>query len=108
MTNSRRYRVYRIDERTRKAVAAYRNTHNISTKNVLDGAVSESLPKVVAALQKAGFRMTKGQCRPVRWPVGDDEELLGALKVASSQTGIPASRLLLASLTLFTTKGGKR
>jgi hypothetical protein len=51
--------------------------------------------------------MNKSRVRPARWPVGDDEELLGALKVASKQCGgIPASKLLLAALYLQT-KGAK-
>ncbi len=108
MANSQRYRVYRIPEPLRKAIKAKREAHNVTTRDVLEGAVSESLPKVVAALHGVGFRMAKGPVRPVRWPVGDEEGLLGSLAVASKQTGIPASRLLLASVALFTQKGGKR
>lgn len=97
---SRKYRVYRIPESLRRAVKAKREAHNVPTKAVLDGAVSDALPKVVAALQSVGFRMTKSKLRPVRWPV--DAELLGTLAVASRQTGgIPASKLLAVSLALF-------
>ncbi len=102
---TRCYRVYRIDESVRKAVAAKRKSANVPTKAVLDAAVTDALPKIVKALNAVGLSMAKGKTRPVRWPV--DEELLGALKVASAQTGIPACRLLVATL-LLCKKGGAK
>jgi hypothetical protein len=100
MSNSRRYRVYRIPESLRKAVKTKVQSSGTNAKAVLDGAVSDGLPKVVAALQAVGFTMAKGKVRPIRWPV--DSELLGALRVASKQTGgISASKLLAVSLALF-------
>ena len=106
MATATTFRVYRINESLRKAVKAKREASGTNTKAVLDAAITESLPKVVAALQAVGFTMAKGKVRPARWPV--DSELLGALQVASKQTGgIPASKLLAVSLALFCQKGGK-
>jgi hypothetical protein len=105
MATATKFRVYRINESLRKAVRAKREAQNVPTKAVLDAAVTAALPKVVKALQSVGFGMSKGKVRPVRWPV--DLELLGALAVASKQVGgIPANKLLLASLVLFC-KGAK-
>lgn len=96
-----KYRVYRIPESLRKAVKAKREASGTNTKAILDGAISDALPKVLAALQSVGLRMTKSKIRPVRWPV--DDELLGALSVCSRQCGgaVSASKLLTISLALF-------
>lgn len=56
-TKSQKYRVYRIDEKTRKAVAACRKANNVPTRAVLESAVTGTLPKVVSALQAVGFSM---------------------------------------------------
>ena len=109
-TAIQKYRVYRISENLRKAVTTKRESQNVPTKAVLDAAVTACLPKVVKALQSISLG-PQSKARPVRWPV--DDELLGALRVASKQTGIPANRLLLASIAMLTqkktarAKGGK-
>jgi hypothetical protein len=97
------YRVYYPNESLRKSIRAKKELNGVNVKAVLDGAVSDSLPRIVAALQAVGFRMAKGKRRAARWPV--DDELLGALRVASKQTGIPANKLLTVSLALFCQKG---
>ena len=102
---TRKYRVYRPTEQLRKALVAKREACNVRTVDVLNGAVSESLPLVVQGIRDLGLWSGRSKKRPARWPV--DDELLGALRVASRQTGVPASKLLMASLTLFT-KGGKK
>lgn len=97
------YRVYRLPENLRKQVKMKREKANVNLQSVIEAATIESLPKIVAGLKglSLGF---DGKKRPARLPMTD--ATLGCLKVASKQTGIPASRLLLAALSL-TCKGGK-
>ena len=97
------YRVYRLPEDLRKRVKAKREKAGINLQSVIEAATTESLPKIVAALKANGLGFA-GQKRPARLPMTDTT--LGCLKVASKQTGIPASRLLLAAFSL-TCKGAK-
>jgi hypothetical protein len=92
-----------MTEDLRKRVRTKREKNSVSLRVVIETATSESLPKLVAQLKglHLGF---DGKRRPARLPMTD--ATIGCLKVASKQTGIPASRLLLASLSL-TCKGGK-
>ena len=97
------YRVYRLPEDLRKRVKAKREKAGVNLQAVIEAASLESLPKIVATLKglSLGF---DGKKQVARLPMTD--ATLGAFKVASKQTGIPASRLLLAALSL-TCKGGK-
>lgn len=97
------YRVYRLAENLRKQMKAKREKHNVTLQSVIEASATESLPKIVAALKTMGLGFD-GKKRPARLPMTDS--LLGAFKVASKQTGIPASRLLQAALAL-TCKGAK-
>ncbi len=97
------YRVYRLPDDLRKRVKAKREKANVTLQAVIEVASLESLPKIVATLKSMGLGFD-GKKRPARLPMTDS--LLGAFKVASKQTGIPASRLLQAALTL-TCKGAK-
>ena len=97
------YRVYRLPEELRKRVKAKREKMNVNLQSVIEAATTESLPKIVSTLKMMGLGFD-GKKRPARLPMTDS--LLAAFKVASKQTGIPASRLLLAALSL-TCKGGK-
>jgi hypothetical protein len=97
------YRVYRLPEDLRKRMTAKREKHNVTLQSVIEAATAESLPKIIATLKTMGLGFD-GKKRPARLPMTDS--LLGAFKVASRQTGIPASRLLQAALNL-TCKGGK-
>jgi hypothetical protein len=97
------YRVYRLPEDLRKRVKAKREKANVNLQSVIEAATTESLPKIVAGLKGLSLSFD-GKKRPARLPMTD--ATLGCLKVASKQTGIPASRLLLAALSL-TCKGGK-
>jgi hypothetical protein len=97
------YRVYRLPEDLRKRVKIKREKHNVTFQAVIEASTLESLPKIVATLKTIGFGFD-GKKRPARLPMTDSH--LDALKVASKQTGIPASRLLLAALAL-TCKGVK-
>ena len=100
-----KYRVYRIDESLRSAVTRKRTAENVTTKTILDTAVTACLPKLVKTITSVMKPQGKAT-RPCRWPV--DEELLGALRVASKVTGVPASRLLLASVAMLTQKKGAK
>ena len=105
MATKQTYRVYRISESLRKAIKTKREKHNVNTKAVLDAAVTETLPKIVKALHSVGLGMT-GKVRPTRWQV--DGNLLGALRVASKQTSVPASRLLVAAVTILCQRKGAK
>jgi hypothetical protein len=97
------YRVYRLPDDLRKRVKTKREKANVTLQAVIEAASLESLPKIVNTLKTMGLGFD-GKKRPARLPMTDS--LLGAFKVASKQTGIPASRLLQAALTL-TCKGAK-
>jgi hypothetical protein len=97
------YRVYRLPEELRKRVKMKREKANVTLQSVIEASATESLPKIVATLKTMGLGFD-GKKRPARLPMTDS--LLGAFKVASKQTGIPASRLLQAALVL-TCKGAK-
>ena len=97
------YRVYRLPDDLRKRVKAKREKAGINLQSVIEAATTESLPKIVATLKTMGLGFD-GKKRPARLPMTDS--LLASFKVASKQTGIPASRLLLAALSL-TCKGVK-
>jgi hypothetical protein len=97
------YRVYRLPDDLRKRVKAKREKANVTLQAVIEAASLESLPKIVNTLKTMGLGFD-GKKRPARLPMTDS--LLGAFKVASKQTGVPASRLLQAALTL-TCKGTK-
>jgi hypothetical protein len=97
------YRVYRLPDDLRKRVKAKREKHNVTLQSVIEAASLESLPKIVNTLKTMGLGFD-GKKRPARLPMTDS--LLGTFKVASKQTGIPASRLLQAALSL-TCKGAK-
>ena len=92
------YRVYYLPENLRKQLKAKREKHNITVQAVIEAATTESLPKIVATLKTMGLGFD-GKKQVARLPMTD--ATLGAFKVASKQTGIPASRLLLAALSLI-------
>ena len=97
------YRVYRLPEDLRKRVKAKREKANVTLQAVIEAASLESLPKIVATLKTMGLGFD-GKKQVARLPMTDS--LLGAFRVASKQTGVPASRLLQAALAL-TCKGSK-
>jgi hypothetical protein len=97
------YRVYRLPEPLRKQIRAKREKANVTLQAVIETASLESLPKIVSTLKTMGLGFD-GKKQVARLPMTDS--LLGAFKVASKQTGVPASRLLQAALTL-TCKGAK-
>jgi hypothetical protein len=103
-TREQVYRVYRLTEPLRKQMKAKREKFNATNAQVITAAIDEGLPKLVLELKKLGLTGIEGKKRPARLPMNDSN--LAALRQASKQTGIPASKLLLLSLAL-TTKGGK-
>lgn len=58
---------------------------------------TDCLPKLVVALRELGIR-GDGKTRPARFAMTASS--LRALKRASKQTGLPACRLLLASIAI--------
>ena len=97
------FRVHYLSPELKKRVKAKRERHNITLQELIEGPVTtEFLPKIVAGLtERLGFGFD-GKKQPARLPMTD--ATIGAFKVASKQTGIPASRLLRAALSL-TCKG---
>lgn len=94
------YRVYRITDSLRSAVTTKREVTNTTNKAIIEAAVAEKLPIILQTLVGLGLTAKVGQAkRPARWQVSDDT--LGALRVASAQCGIPATKLLMASLALL-------
>jgi hypothetical protein len=97
------YRVYRLPEDLRKRITAKREKHNVNLQSVIEASAAESLPKIVSTLKAMGLGFD-GKKKVARLPMTDS--LLASFRVASKQTGIPASRLLQAALSL-TCKGTK-
>ena len=101
------YRVYRLPETSRRSLKATGSSTTSRIRPCWMSAVTKELPKIVATLKKLGIRPLQ-KTRPARLQV--DADLLGALRVGSAQTGVPASRLVAACLGLFChneTKGRK-
>ena len=90
------YRVYHLPESLRAKMKIKRGT-TATTSEIVHQAITESLPKVVDTFQQIGFRHNEKK-RPARLPLQTAD--IEALKEASKKTSVPASRLLLASLSL--------
>ena len=97
------YRVYRLPENLRKQMKMKREKANVNLQAVIEASAAESLPKIVATLKTLGLGFD-GKKQVARLPMTDS--LLANFKVASKQTGVPASRLLQAALSM-TCKGAK-
>ena len=100
VTNETTYRVYRLTDALREKVKEKKIETNLKLQDLLNCAIDQELPKLVGLLSGLGLRKTDDKKRPARLPMTDS--MLGALKVASVQTGIPATQLLLACLTGLT------
>ena len=92
------YRVYDLPESLRTKLKAKRTKAAATTSEVVQTAMLESLPKIVEALKQTGFSFDGEPRRPARIPMTD--LCAKNLKKASKETGVPVSRLLLASLLL--------
>jgi len=92
------YRVYDLPESLRTKLKAKRTRAAATTSQIVQMALAESLPKIVEALMQTGFSFDGEPRRPARIPMTD--LCAKKLKKASMETGIPVSRLLLASLLL--------
>lgn len=92
------YRVYDLPESLRTKLKAKRTKTAATTSEVVQMALAESLPKIVKALMQTGFSFDGEPKRPARIPM--TEACVRELKLASKETGVPVSRLLLACLAL--------
>lgn len=92
------YRVYDLPESLRTKLKAKRTKAEATTSEIVQMALTESLPKIVEALTQTGFSFDGESRRPARIPMTED--CVRELKHASKETGIPVSRLLLACLAL--------
>jgi hypothetical protein len=92
------YRVYRVPEPLRKAMRQKRAKWNQTTQEFLATAVEDELSRLVQALGALGIRGANPAARPAKLPL--DDKLLGELKRASEETGLPQTSLLLACLQL--------
>lgn len=92
------YRVFDLPESLRTKLKAKRQEAEATTSEIVQMALAESLPKIVEALMQTGFSFDGEPRRPARIPI--TEACAKNLKKASKETGVPVSRLLLASLLL--------
>lgn len=91
------FRVYRLSEDLRKKVKAARDMRQMTLKGFIQGAVEQELSSLVTQLVGLGIK-AKGTSRPARLPVSD--RVLSQLREGSENTGVPATVLLQACLTL--------
>ena len=92
------YRVYQVPEPLRKAVRQKRSKWGQTVQEFLTGAVENELPRLVQMLGGLGISDSDSAARPAKWPL--NEKVLGKLKKASGDTGLPQESLLLACLRL--------
>ena len=91
------YRVHRLPEKLRTAVTKKRKQFDLKLYEFISCAVEHELPSLIRDAEKLELPGNPGpDWRPARLPFTDP--LLAQLKKASEATGIPASRLFLASL----------
>ena len=89
------HRVYQCPEALRLAVGERRRALGQTLRAFIAGAVEGELNRLVAQLREV-LPLPTGATRPARLPLS--EPLLKALRRAGDETGLPASRLLLACL----------
>ena len=97
------FRVYRLSEDLRKKVKAARVKRQQTLKGLIEGAVEQELPALTKQLMALGIK-ARGASRPARLPVTD--HLLDQLRQGSEETGVAATILLGACLSL--SSGRKR
>ena len=90
------YRVYRVPEPLRKTMRQKRTQRNQKMQEFIQAAVADELPRLVENLGKLHVGPVDPEARPAKLPL--DDRLLGKLKQASTETGLPQSQLFLACL----------
>jgi hypothetical protein len=90
------HRVYRLGEGLRQATASRRRDLGLTLRAFLAEAVEGELPGLVEDL-RACLPAPDGKTRPARLPL--TQALLGLLRQASADAGVPAAKLLAACLT---------
>jgi hypothetical protein len=95
ITRDLAYRVYSLPDDLRSALGERRQVLGQTVREFIAGAVEGELDRLVAQLREI-LPVPGGEMRPARLPL--TERLLEALKKAGDETGLPASRLLLACL----------
>jgi hypothetical protein len=88
-----KYRVYRLPEDVRQVISNRPSRQTI--RQFIEESIERWLPPLVDSLTSLGLRKPHAT-RPSRLPMA--KETLAKLSDASEQTGVPASRLLLAVL----------
>ncbi len=102
-TNGNVYRVYRVPDAVREVIGSRAAGQTI--RQFIAEAVEHRLPLLVETLAGAGL-LKPEKTRPARLPM--TRQLLQSLAAASEQTGVPASRLLLAVLAAPLSTPGRR
>jgi hypothetical protein len=92
------YRVYHVPDSLRKVINQKRAKWGETVQEFLTGAVERELPRLAQRLGELGISSSDLAARPAKWPL--DEKVLGKLKKASEDTGLPQTSLLLACLRL--------
>ena len=95
-TSTTVHRVYRLGEGLRQATASRRRDLGLTLATFLAEAVEGELPGLVEDLRPC-LPAPDGKTRPARLPL--TQALLGLLRQASADAGVPAAKLLAACLT---------
>lgn len=93
------HRVFPLPGGLREAVRTARDRSGQTNRSFVAGAVAGCLPGLVRQLADLGFGVAGGPPGPVRLPFSRGAGTLDALRVASDQTGVPASQLLALCLS---------
>lgn len=90
------FRTFPLSNSLRLGLTSLRNETEGTTVQVVETAVDDHLPTIVAGLLAIGIPLIGESSRPTRLPMR--RWLIGALKKAAEQTGVPTTRLLAACI----------
>lgn len=96
------FRVIRLSDSFRESLRQAREAKGTTNATFIAETVGTHLPKIVESLRTLGFLSDNGPKRPARLPFLDSAGTLRVLRNASQETGIPATRLLIACLVAAT------
>ena len=90
------FRTFPLSSSLRLGLASLRNETERTTVQVVEIAVDDHLPIIVAELLAIGIPLIGESSRPTRLPMR--RWLIGELKEAAERTGVPTTRLLAACI----------
>lgn len=86
------FRTFPLNSSLRLGLASLRTETERTTVQIIETAVNDHLTTIVAELLAIGIPLTGESSRPTRLPMR--RWLMGALREATEQTGVPSTRLL--------------